>query len=122
MTDQPTDRIGTELPFENERDRVWDMTLAAGESSDLHRHDHDDLYVYVTPDNDLRIDVPDSDPMFARAGDGAVAYWEVGPAGPPPHYTHRATNQGPQTHRQILVELLGPSAGTEPRGPIGNGR
>jgi hypothetical protein len=30
---EPSDRIGTELLFENDRVRVWDMVLEPGEAS-----------------------------------------------------------------------------------------
>ena len=122
MAEQPSARIGTDLLFENDRLRVWDMTLAPGESSDLHRHDHDFLYVYVTDDNELAIEVPGEEPILSRAGDSHVSYWEVGPDNPPPTYTHRATNTASTPHRQILVEFLGPSAGDAPSGPHRNGR
>lgn len=122
MAEEPTDRIGTDLLFENERVRVWDMTLAPGAASELHKHAHDYLYVYVTDNNELRIEVPGGDPMFARAGAGSVSYWEVGPGEPPPHYTHKAVNAGTQVHQQILVEFLGPSIGDAPSGPVSNGR
>lgn len=120
--EEPNDRIGTELLFENERLRVWDMTLEPGQATDLHRHDNDYLFVYVTDDNRLDIEMPSGDVIHAESPDGAVAYWEVGAADPPPHYTHRARNVGDRAHRQILVEFLGPSASEEPRGPITNDR
>lgn len=122
MADEASDRIGTDLLFENHRVRVWDMTLAPGESSELHKHSHDYLYVYVTDDNELRIEVPGGEPMLARAGAGSVSYWEVGPGTPPPHYTHRAINTGAKAHQQILVEFLGSSVGAAPSGPVSNGR
>lgn len=37
--------VGTQLLFENERVRVWDLRLAPGESTGLHRHEHDYLYI-----------------------------------------------------------------------------
>jgi hypothetical protein len=119
---EATDQIGTEVLFENDRIRVWDMTLEPGESTQLHRHDHDYIFVYVTPDNKLQIDVPDGPTMRNELPYGTVAYWEVGAGDPPPHYTHMATNVGDTTHRQILVEFLGESASDEPQGPFFNER
>ena len=39
--------VGTKLLFENERVRVWDLQLAPGQSTGLHRHEHDYLYVVI---------------------------------------------------------------------------
>ena len=33
--------IGTKLLFENDRVRVWDLALAPGESTGMHRHEND---------------------------------------------------------------------------------
>ena len=42
--------VGTKVLFENEYCRVWEMDLAPGESSDVHRHDHP--YALVILDGD----------------------------------------------------------------------
>jgi len=118
----PSDRIGTELLFENDRVRVWDMVLEPGEDSGLHRHTSDYLFVYVTGDNELEIALSDGNTIRQRCADGQTAYWEVG-AEPGPAYTHTLRNVGTRTHRQVLVELLGPSASQESTGrPETNGR
>ena len=39
--------IGTRLLFENDRVRVWDLQLAPGESTGVHRHTNDYLYVVI---------------------------------------------------------------------------
>ena len=39
--------IGTRLLFENDRVRVWDLALAPGESTGMHRHENDYLYVVI---------------------------------------------------------------------------
>lgn len=117
----PKDRVGTELLFENERVRVWDFVLGPDEETDFHSHENDYLFVYVTEDNQLDIHVPDGGVINQRSPEGFVAYWETGPQAPG-HYTHKVHNVGGLPHRQILVELLGPSAGEEPKGPETNGR
>lgn len=118
---EPTDQVGTELLFENDRIRVWDFKLEPGEESPLHTHKHDYVFVYVTPDNQLNIMVPNGQTIEQRSPEGFVAYWEAGKE-QPPHWTHKAKNVGHEPHRQILIEFLGPSAGDETRGPITNGR
>lgn len=96
---EPRDRIGTELPFENDRVRVWD----------------DYLFVYVTDDNEPEIAPPGQDALPQRCAEGQTAYWEVG-AEPGPAYTHTLRNVGTRTHRQTLVELLGRSPAHESTG------
>ena len=39
--------VGTRLLFENDRVRVWDLTLAPGESTGRHRHTADYFYVVI---------------------------------------------------------------------------
>ncbi len=47
-TDAPvSDEVGTRLLFENDRVRVWDLRLAPGERTGLHRHTEDYLYVVI---------------------------------------------------------------------------
>ena len=117
-----SDRIGTELLFENDRFRVWDMVLEPGEDSELHRHTNDYLFVYVTDDNGLEIAPPGQDAFRQRCADGQTAHWEVG-AEPGPAYSHTLRNVGTRTHRQILVELPGSSRSQESTGrPETNGR
>ena len=49
MQNQITTEIGTELLFENDRIRVWQMVLQPGEESPHHRHESDYVFVYTTP-------------------------------------------------------------------------
>ena len=42
-----SEEIGTRLLFENDRVRVWDLALAPGESTGMHRHENDYLYVVI---------------------------------------------------------------------------
>jgi hypothetical protein len=101
----PSERIGTEILFENDRVRVWEMALAPGESSEFHRHLHDYLFVYVTPT--LLESRRDGGPPVVRSyGDGYAQYSVVGRAG----LKHQVRNVGNEAHRQIIVEFLGASA------------
>jgi hypothetical protein len=109
--------VGTELLFENERVRVWDMTLEPGQSSELHQHLNDYVFAYVTPTL-LESKWPGQEPRTRSFDDGYVQFNVVGKAG----MTHQVTNVGDQTHRQILVELLGPSASEETQETQSNGR
>jgi hypothetical protein len=113
----PSTNIGKELLFENGRIRVWDMSLAPAESSELHHHAHDYLFVYVTPSR-LQVSVADAAPQARRYADGYVQFNVVGQDGS----IHKIRNVAADGHRQILVEFLGPSASEHPLPPETNGR
>ena len=42
--------IATKLLMENERVRIWEMRLAPGQQSDLHRHDTDYVMIQIAGD------------------------------------------------------------------------
>ncbi len=111
--------IGTELLFENDRLRVWDMTLAPGEASEVHKHVQDYLFVYATPGNNLEVREEGREPWRRSFEDGYVQYTVVGKDGLVPH---QLANVGEATHRQLLVEFLRPSEAREPLEPETNGR
>ena len=92
--------VGTQLLFENERVRVWDLRLAPGESTGLHRHEHDYLYVVI---GDGRLQAADAEGNRGEARDmkdGEVRFSEIkGEA------VHEAFNIGEGPWRNIVVEL-----------------
>ena len=93
-------QVGTRLLFENERVRVWDLQLAPGESTGVHRHERDYLYVVI---GDGRLQAADADGKRREASDmkdGEVRFNEVdGEA------VHEAFNVGDGSWRNIIVEL-----------------
>ena len=93
-------QVGTRLLFENERVRVWDLQLAPGESTGVHRHERDYLYVVI---GDGRLQAADADGERREASDmkdGEVRFNEVdGEA------VHEAFNVGDGSWRNIIVEL-----------------
>ena len=98
--------IGTKLLFENDVVRVWDFNLPAGESTKLHTHKRDWLFVDVTDQNRLRIDYPDrAEPDHRSREDGQVTFSFVDKVDAD-RRTHRATNSGTRPLRQILVEFM----------------
>ncbi len=92
--------VGTQLLFENERVRVWDLRLAPGESTGLHRHEHDYLYVVI---GDGRLQAADAEGSRRPASDmkdGDVRFSQVeGEA------VHEAFNVGDGPWRNVIVEL-----------------
>lgn len=101
MSDQPiTTDVGTRLLFENDRVRVWDLRLEPGESTGLHSHESDYLYV-VIGDGQLQPVREDgtTDPPRDMS-DGDVRFREVDG-----HDIHAAVNTGDRPWRNIVVEL-----------------
>ena len=95
--------VGTRLLFENDRVRVWDLQLEPGQSTGLHRHETDYLYI-VIGDGELQTVFADgtSDPPRPM-NDGDVRFRKV--AG---ESVHAARNTGQTPWRNIVVELKRP--------------
>jgi beta-alanine degradation protein BauB len=109
--------VGTEVLFENEQLRVWEMVLDPGETCQMHRHPHDHVLIYAEPAT-IRAQV-DGRAVIQHIEDGCVSYRAVGPDGLPPHSITNAAD-GPSRH--FIVELLGPSASDAPTQHHHNGR
>jgi quercetin dioxygenase-like cupin family protein len=100
MSNAISDQVGTRLLFENDRVRVWDLRIEPGESTGLHRHENDYLYV-VIGDGRLQTVFADGRREAPRAmHDGDVRFRTVqGEA------VHEAVNVGDGPWRNIVVEL-----------------
>jgi len=109
--------VGTELLFENERIRVWEMLLDPGETCLPHRHVHDHLILYAEPAT-IRSQV-NGRQVIQHVEDGLVSYRAVGPLGLPPH---TITNAADTPSRHFVIELLGASASDAPTEHQHNGR
>ena len=109
--------VGTNILFENDRIRVWEMVLAAGESCPTHRHMNDHLLLYAEPAT-IRAQV-EGQPVIQHVEDGLVSYRAVGNDGLP---AHSITNVGDASSRHFIIELLGPSTSASPAAHEHNGR
>lgn len=111
---EPSHNVGTKLLFENDRVRVWDMTLAPGESSERHIHENDYLFVCL---NHAQITLypEQGEPETSEVRPNGVEYTEVGKG-----VTHRVQNTGETEHREILVELKGGSRSPVAKEPESN--
>jgi hypothetical protein len=120
MTDELVSaKVGTDLLFENGVVRVWRLALGPGESSDLHVHMNDYVFVFASPGY-MELSFADGSPPLPQPSDeGLVHYREVGPSGLPPH---RLTNVDDRSSTHYLIELLGPSRSPETQAPEHNGR
>lgn len=99
--DDPMGGVGTQVLFEDEHVRIWEMNLEPGEASDLHHHEHE--YYLVIDSGDLVAGVPPKDsPMDffvgkVPAGGNTVRVPKGG--------TEWALNVGEKTYHEILIEL-----------------
>lgn len=103
MLERVLGNVGTKLLFENDRVRVWELELAPGASSDVHRHDLDYLLVQIEGDRIAATPEPDSGGRYksyieADVVPGRVRYIQRGGI-------ETATNVGQQTYREVLIEL-----------------
>lgn len=95
--------VASRVLFENDRVRMWEMTLAPGEKSATHRHDLDYMLIFLEG-NRIRVDVePDSAGPYAESMEfdvpvGHAVYVEKGGI-------ETAVNAGTSPYREILIEL-----------------
>ena len=90
--------VGSKLIFENERVKIWEFTLAPGETIAAHRHDHD-YFFYPLEGGTLEV-TRQSGVMQATLDAGKVYYRDKGDS-------HAARNIGAARYHEILVELKG---------------
>ena len=98
--DSPSDRVGTELLFENDRVRVWDLRLAPGERAGFHRHSNDYFFVVIGGGKLKSVRGDGSDWYETEMGDGEVRFREI-----QGDDVHDAINVGDENWRNIVVEL-----------------
>ena len=97
---QISENIGTKLLFENDRVRVWDLTLAPGESTGMHRHTNDYLYVVIGGGTLQGVKADGSGGEAQERPDGQVVFRDIDGED-----IHEAINVGDEPWRNIIVEL-----------------
>ena len=95
--------VGTKIILENDRVRVWELRLAPGEESAIHRHELDHLLVQVAGDRIAVIPEPDTEGPYkevleADVVPGAVVHVTRGGV-------ERARNVGSAPYLEVIVEL-----------------
>jgi quercetin dioxygenase-like cupin family protein len=88
--------VGSRLIFENERVKVWEFTLAPGETIETHRHERD-YFFYPIEGGTLEV-TRESGVVQATLEPGKIYYRAKGDS-------HAARNIGPERYHEILVEL-----------------
>jgi len=90
------------LVFQNEYVRVFDVTVAPRDTTLVHRHNHDYLFVTLG-DSDVVSARPGEKPVSLLLKDGEVRYT-------PGNFAHAAINNSDRPFHNITIELLKPSA------------
>lgn len=94
--------VASRVLYEDDRVRVWEMTLAPGEHTDLHRHDHDYLLLIDSGDR-----VAGVTPKGADTGSFVgVIPKEGNTVRVPKGGTEWAWNVGDEVYHEFLIELL----------------
>ena len=100
-SDKPVmSNVGTNLLFENDRVRIWDLRLAPGESTGLHRHTSDYFYVVIGGGTLQGADENGNKDAPRTMADGEVHFRNVDVEA-----IHEAINVGSADWRNIVVEL-----------------
>ena len=89
--------IATDVLFENDRVKIWNLTVEPGESSDWHHHVLDYITVGLT-NSEMRREMEDGTGDLTNPDVGEVRYAAA-------HQPHVVTNIGTNPHRNILIEL-----------------
>lgn len=99
--DDPLGDVGTQLLFEDDKVKIWEMVLEPGEHSALHRHDHD-YYLAISSGDLVAGVIPEGGAMDSFVGVVPPAGNTVGL---PKGAIEWAWNVGNETYREILIEL-----------------
>lgn len=96
--------VGSTVVFENDRVRVWELTLDPGADSPVHQHEHDHLLIQVAGDRIAVVPEPDTqsrykDYLEADVRPGQVAFVRKGGI-------ETARNVGDEPYKEIIVELI----------------
>lgn len=96
-SNEPLGEIASEVLFENDKVKVWNLVVEPGEASDWHMHDND----YVTV-------VVEGEGLMVQYEDGAeqdspseVGTWRFHGE----HKIHRVVNNRDVRYKNVLIEL-----------------
>jgi quercetin dioxygenase-like cupin family protein len=95
--------IATRVLFENERVRIWEMRMPAGEQGPVHEHALDHLLIQISGDRMAVVPEPDTKSVYAEYMEadvepGKVFFVERGGI-------ESAKNVGKEDFHEIIVEL-----------------
>jgi len=109
---EPLGDVATRVLFENEHVKVWEMTLAPGESSALHRHDRPYVMCIIEGAR-IDADIVGKGHLEIPVQPGSVLFV-------PPGETERAINGTDVPFREILIELKDAGKAVPPEVAVAN--
>jgi quercetin dioxygenase-like cupin family protein len=109
---EPLGDVATRVLFENDHVKVWEMTLAPGEASPLHRHDRP-YVMCVIEGTRIDADIVGKGHLEIPVQPGSVLFV-------PPGETERAINATDHPFREILIELKAAPAAVVPEVAVAN--
>jgi hypothetical protein len=102
--------VGTTILLENDKMIVWDLTLEVGESTGVHRHEHDYMIHITEGSTLLATDGNGENATEVTVESGQTLYFavngDIASAGDlETTAVHDAKNLGPGRYREIMVEM-----------------
>ena len=95
--DEPLGEIATEVLFENDRVKIWNLVVDPGEASDWHLHGRDYVTV-VVEGGGLTVEYEDGSGEKTSTKVGSWTYFGD-------HSVHRVINNTSNRHKNVLIEL-----------------
>ena len=103
--------VGSNVIYEDDDVRIWNFTLAPGEMTSMHRHDHDYHFVVIKPTT-LEVFGEDGSRLFDFWAEDTLGFKVVGDFLevqngidlPPVPRVHAAKNIGTEIYYEILFE------------------
>lgn len=98
--------IADTILFENDRVRIWELKMPAGERGDVHRHDLDHILIQISGDRMAVQPEPDTEGFYKDYEEADVFpgnYFFVEKGG-----IETAVNVGKETYHEIIIELKDP--------------
>ena len=95
--------VGSEIVFENDRVRIWQLRLEPGERSAIHRHEMDNILIQISGDRiaaepEADTEGPYREYIDAEPVPGAAIYVTKGGV-------ETAVNIGKEPYLEVIVEL-----------------
>ena len=95
--DAPLGEIATDVLFENDNVKIWNLIVNPGDASDWHRHERD--YVTIVVEGvGLTVEYDDGTADDSPSGPGTWRYHDD-------HRIHRVVNNSDARYVNVLVEL-----------------
>lgn len=90
--------IATNVLFENDRVKIWNLIVEPGEASDWHLHGRDYVTVVVESNGGLDAEYADGSGNLSENIVGGFTYHDS-------HQVHRVVNNTNKRYKNVLIEL-----------------